>query len=189
MRRNSSEQQVRPPRPRPRQPPPAPLSQRSLTTPLPQPSSSSSNNNIAGRRPASSVYSQPSPLQTDFRLADAPVNVNVRYRPGPDDVSPPSSPELLSPGHEYVLTVFAAGGPWKKLTGMQKLRYYAGRTTTSRRSTKKTRSPPPPDLARTSETCRRTTSSPRSSEPSVAKAAIIRTVIIIAGPPGDRTSP
>lgn len=82
--------------------PPAPLSQRSQTTPLPThyaPRHAHRDSNTG--RPPSSVYSQPSPLQTNFRL-DRPVNVNVRYRPSPDDVSPPSSPELLSPGHEYV---------------------------------------------------------------------------------------
>lgn len=97
--RNSSEHQV----------PPAPLSQRSLTTPLPPPpprQGHAPRDSIAGR-PASSVYSQPSPLHTDFRLADRPVKVNVRYHHSPDEVSPPSSPELLSPGHEYVHTTLS----------------------------------------------------------------------------------
>jgi hypothetical protein len=67
-----------------------------------------SKDSISGR-PTSSVYSQPSPLHTTF----APQNQNQRDPPNvvrhhqpdafDDDVSPPSSPELLSPGNVYVL--------------------------------------------------------------------------------------
>ncbi|KAH8774356.1 hypothetical protein F5883DRAFT_412216 [Diaporthe sp. PMI_573] len=63
-----------------------------------------SKDSISGR-PTSSVYSQPSPLHTTF----APQNQNQRDPPNvvrhhqpdafDDDVSPPSSPELLSPGN------------------------------------------------------------------------------------------
>ncbi|POS76929.1 hypothetical protein DHEL01_v204673 [Diaporthe helianthi] len=58
----------------------------------------SKDDSISGR-PTSSVYSQPSPLRTTFAPQRDPPNL-VRHHPdGFDDVSPPSSPELLSPGN------------------------------------------------------------------------------------------
>ncbi|KAJ0106982.1 hypothetical protein J7T55_011077 [Diaporthe amygdali] len=53
---------------------------------------------IAGR-PTSSVYSQPSPLHTSFAPQRDRVNVSRKQPDGFEDVSPPSSPELLSPGN------------------------------------------------------------------------------------------
>lgn len=64
-----------------------------------------SKDSISGR-PTSSVYSQPSPLHTTFAPQRDQPNV-VRHHPdGFDDVSPPSSPELLSPGNVYVSVFF-----------------------------------------------------------------------------------
>ncbi|KAI3394948.1 hypothetical protein diail_2055 [Diaporthe ilicicola] len=53
---------------------------------------------IAGR-PTSSVYSQPSPLHTSFAPQRDRVNVSRHQPGGAEDISPPSSPELLSPGN------------------------------------------------------------------------------------------
>lgn len=60
-----------------------------------------SRDSISGR-PTSSVYSQPSPLHTTFAPQRDRPNVSRHQPDGFDDVSPPSSPELLSPGNVYV---------------------------------------------------------------------------------------
>lgn len=60
-----------------------------------------SRDSISGR-PTSSVYSQPSPLHTTFAPQRDRPNASRPQPDGIDDVSPPSSPELLSPGNVYV---------------------------------------------------------------------------------------
>ncbi|KAL2279126.1 hypothetical protein FJTKL_13698 [Diaporthe vaccinii] len=57
-----------------------------------------SRDSISGR-PTSSVYSQPSPLHTTFAPQRDRPNASRPQPDGIDDVSPPSSPELLSPGN------------------------------------------------------------------------------------------
>lgn len=79
---------------------------RSHTLPVPTtPAAQHNGYHESGGRPPSSIYSQPSPLNTDFPPRRQPNNaygLAKQYSRSPDEVSPPSSPELDRTSHMYV---------------------------------------------------------------------------------------